>query len=233
MKYTRYDMKRKKNDGVVFIVVIASILIVAVLVGTVMSKVIFKDASKSANSKPPAKTSSANDQAKTDKTVKYVALQGGFFANKDYAENNKNTLKAYGMPFAIQEGDNTRVFCGIYSEQDADKMLKLLAENNVKASKMTFQFTTKDVCDAEIYAIIDGNLQILSKAGEKDVKAIPTDAFKKWCSELQEVDKKSKNYKQLEDLKNHAKNMPKEMSKDKVSDNYSFLYGVLKALSGQ
>lgn len=229
MKYTRFDLKKKNNNSAYFVCCVVGILLSAFVLGTIISKVISKGTwpntivnLKSANTK------NLDQPQISKKVVKYIAVQGGMYANKDNAEVEKKLLSSYGTPFEIIDGNNTRVFIGIYDETNVENIVKVLNANNVPNSKMTFELNTKDVCDAEISEIINGNLQIVNKLSDKDVKGIQTDELKKWCSQLKDVDKSSKNISTFNELREYINSMPKEMQKDKIEENYKTIYAILK-----
>ncbi len=86
------------------------------------------------------------------------------------------------------------------------------------------------MCNKEIGELINANLQILNKLSDDSIKAIGTDDLKKWTSNLEQVDKKSKNYKIQQELKNHNAKYPQKLSKTNVEENYIFLYNTLKEI---
>jgi hypothetical protein len=235
MKYTRYDMKKRKNNNYVFALILVSTIVFAFVIGTVFSKFFLKNSNFN---EPKVKSPSnavnvSNNNSEEKKVIKYIAVQGGKFAKSEYLENARNTLKSYGNPFTIKEEDGTRVFLGIYSEQDAVNVIKTLTDNSIANSKMTFQVTvsSSDACNDEIVKLIDGELGILSILSDKSVKSYITDEFKRWCSQLKEVDKKSKNIDVLNELKAQANSLPNELGKDKSEECYIFIYNTLKKLT--
>lgn len=240
MKYTRYDMK-KKNNNKAFIVIVLLIFVLAFVFGTAIFKLLMRNTDSSNTGTTNSSNISGNqDNSKAsnsisvnDKADKFIAVQGGIYQNKDNAEAERSTLSQYGTPFSVTEDGKIRVFLGIYVESQGEQIMKSLAEKKVDNSKMSFTINKSDLCDAEIAEIINANIQILNKLGEKNVKAIQTDELKKWCSSLKKVNDDSKNIAVLNELKDHVNKMSKEITKDKAAENYEYIYSVLKKMSSK
>ncbi|MBC2397310.1 hypothetical protein HGG79_05905 [Clostridium tetanomorphum] len=254
MKYTRYDLRRRKNNFYFFLIVLI-ILLASLLLGSLFSKIFMKNLSKNIPSdskevvyeeKNPSKDriankSESNNNAKTNdlkgtvyskgKTVSYVAIQGGVFENEKYASETLGKLKQVGNPFTIKEGKLKRVFLGIYEEKESLNIIKILDSKKIANSKMILSIKCNDLCDVEIVEIINAYIKILNKLSEKNVKSIQTKEIKSWCASLKEVDKNSKNIKVLNELKNKINKLPDNISKDKTSENYIFIYNFLKKLN--
>lgn len=221
MKYTRYNLKRKDKKGITFVVVIFGILILSILIGAFLLNGSHASSNNGANRKlVPIKNKSA---------IRYIAIQGGLYKVKENADETIKILSSYGNPFIITEKDKTmRVLLGVYSEEEATKKVKILSDKNVVSSKMTFEVPQSDLCDVEIIEIINANLQIISNASAKEVSFVQTDELKKWCLALKEVDSGSKNISTLKDLKKSVNTLPKELSKDKISGLYIYIYNTLQ-----
>lgn len=240
MKYTRYDLKRK-NDNKVFIFIMLLIFVLAFVFGTAIFKIIMRNSgnldtggnSTSSISQAKDSTKATDGTTGSNKIIKFIAIQGGIYKNKDNVEAEKSILNQYGTPFNITEDSKTRVFLGIYAESQGEQIMKSLTEQKVDNSKMLFTINTTDLCDAEIGEIINANIQILNKLGEKNVKAVQTDDLKKWCVSLNKVNSDSKNIAVLNDIKDHVSKMPKEITKDKAGENYEYIYGVLKKMNSK
>lgn len=240
MKYTRYDLKRK-NDNKAFILIILLIFVLAFVFGTAAFKLLMRNTSNSntgttnsSNISENKDISKASDSTSiSDKVVKFIAVQGGIYQNKDNAEAERLIFNQYGTPFNVIEDNKTRVFLGIYVESQAQQIMKSLTEQKIDNSKMLFTINNSDLCDAEIAEIINANIQILNKLAEKNVKAIQTDELKKWCLSLKKVNDDSKNIAILNDIKSHVSKMPKEISKDKAAENYEYIYSILKKMNSK
>lgn len=236
MKYTRYDLK-KKNDTKTFAFVIFLILVFAFILGTFISKVLIRNPGSAGTASNNSKTVVENKSASKDnllvnnKDTKFIAIQGGIYRDKNNIAESKSVLAQQGTPFGIVEGDKTRVFLGIYPEEQGEKIIKILTDQKIDNSKMVFNISRNNMCDVEIAEIINANLQILNKLSEKNVKSIQTDELKKWCAALKKVDKDSKNQTILNELKDHVNKLPKEISKDKSEENYIYIFNILKKAS--
>ena len=219
MKYTRYNLKKKNGKGIKFTLVVFSILLLSILIGAMMLK----------GNKETTKVDSKDLLPIVNKNktpIRYIAIQGGLYKTKEYADETKKLLEGYGNPFIIIEADKTmRVFLGVYTEEEATKQMKILSDKKIENSKMTFQIPQLNLCDAEIMELINGYFQIISNVSDKS--SVFTADYKKWCLELKDVDSSSKNIATLKDLKSNVNNLPKEISKDKLSDSYINIYNAL------
>ncbi|HBC96190.1 MAG TPA: hypothetical protein DC034_05255 [Clostridium sp.] len=225
MRYTRYDLKKDKNSKT-FVILISSILLSAFILGTFIFQVMLKDPG---NLNYEGTSQSTSTLKKGD--IKFIAVQGGIYRDKNNAEKEKELLSKYGLPFYIAEPDKTRVFLGIFLQNDADKIMKSLNGQNVETSKMVFTVKQEDVCNTEIVQIIDANLKILNKLSSKDVESIQTSELKKWCSSL-EKDRAAggKNKLVLDELNEYINKLPGEITKDNSEENYVYLFNVLKKI---
>lgn len=234
MKYTRYDIKKRRGNNFIFGAVLFSTLIFALIIGTIVSSMLFKDSTlKYIPNKEPnnaSKVSNENIGNASNKTVKYIAVQGGVYKKAENAETTKNNLSEYGNPFTVQDDKGTRVFLGIYNEESGLNIIKMLNDKNISNSKMSFNLNISDNCDSVIAAIISSELDILSKLNDKGIKPIPTDEFKKWLTSLEAVDKESKNFSLLTELTSHINGLPKELSNDNSVNDYKYIYNLLKKL---
>lgn len=236
MKYTRYDMKRKRNGNFTFVFIMAATLIFAFVIGTAIFNLLFKNAAVNEVIPKPSKSASEVTKTSEKSIVKYIAVQHGMFLKQENIEQGKNKLVPYGNPFTISEDQKgTRIFLGIYNEAEGIKAIKTLTDKGIENSKMTFEINTAlSPCEEEISAVIDAELTILSKLSDNNIKSIPTEELKKWCStEVKEVDKNSKNINVLNELKEHVNGLPKEISKDKVPECYVYIYNVLKKINNK
>lgn len=233
MKYTRYDLKRKKSDNRVLAIVLISILLLAFFIGTILSKIIMKnEAVKNILPKPSSDVGVVN--SKDNIPSKFIVVQGGKFAKPENLDQARKKLINYGNPFMIQEQDGTRILLGIYSEEASLQIINNLKENNVDNSKITFELQTQNnLCNEEIAAIINAELEVINKLSDKSIKSIQTDELKSWCLGLKEVDSKSVNISKLNDLKAHINSLQKELTVDKVMDNETYIYNLLKSFSNK
>jgi hypothetical protein len=233
MKYTRYDIKKKRNNNFALGFVLIGAIIFAFLLGTfITNMLVIKPGDNVDTVKPQDTPVNQGSSTASKKSVKYIAIQGGMFEKVENAERSKSSLSVYGNPFTIQEQNATRVFLGIYNEEEGIKLINSLKEKSVESSKMVFEINTAgNPCNEELSAIISAEIDILSKLNDKNTKSFQTDELKKWVSDFKEVDKNSKNIDLLSELKAHINNLPKELDKNKASEYYTFLYGLMKKIS--
>ena len=228
MKYTRYDLKKQKNGGKILILILSLVILLAIIIGTIIYKIIA--ANPKTNSKNGINNSTIiKNNSNTDaKTTKFIVVSGGMYANKNNVAPQVNILAAYGNPFTVQQDGKTRVFLGIYNEKDGASIVNTLKDKKVANSKVTFQISSTDMCDAEISEIINADMDIIKKLSDSSVKGIKTGDFKKWVAALAKVDSSSKHISELNSLKNYMGKLPDEISKDKITENYTFLYSILQ-----
>lgn len=168
--------------------------------------------------------------------MKFIGIQGGLFSQSENIQQSKNILSNYGIPFTVTEEKGTRVILGIYSEEKALNIIKILNENNIDNSKINFEINLikNDACDEVIAELLNAEINILNEVSNKDTKSIKTNDLKAWCEEnTKKVDNKSKNFTILNEIKTNINGMPNELGKDKVSEYYVFIYNTLKKLNGK
>ena len=106
MRYTRYDLK-KENGVKFFIAVLLMIFFPAFVIGTF----VFNNVKVSNPS---------------NKYIKFIAVQGGIYKDKNNADAQKNLLSSYGIPFSIVDSDKTRVCIGVYTDENAKQIMDSL-----------------------------------------------------------------------------------------------------------
>ena len=227
IKYTRYNIKRKKQKKYYKSIVLFAILVLAGLIVVVSSPFIFKskDQTTAVNIKNQSEVS------KNSSISTFILVQCGSFKNNELATKLKTDLvKTLGDSYIIQDLDSSRVVYGIYPESDGNNILKELSIKKIESSKMTFSVKQNDLCNKEIAFLINANLQVVNTLSNKNIKLIQTEDLKKWTSALKETDKKSLNYAVLQELKAHTLSMPKELTKSNIEENYIYLYNTLKKI---
>ncbi|KHO37921.1 hypothetical protein OR62_10825 [Clostridium tetani] len=235
MKYTRYDLEKKRKSNFLFVAIIIGILLLAFIVGSVFFNIFIKKPSEDKVQNSVNKANEVNEVKKEAsiklREQKFVAIQGGLFKNKEYLESNKNKLRAFGEPFCVEEDRGTRVFVGIYEEKEGELMMAKLKEKNIDNSKMTFSIKIENQCDAELSEIIKTYIKILSKLNEKDIKSIKVKEFKNWCKSLESSNKKYKNSNIKDELKDHINKLSDELHKQNVIKEYIFIFNILNKIS--
>lgn len=228
MKYTRYNYKNKKNDVLILFATLLFIAVTSILLGTLLSNMFIKDSEGIKNNAiTPGVEANKNIEVSS---VKFVALQCGYFEQKENAEELKNKIKNLVIPFSISDNNKIRIMAGIYDEKEAVNVIKTLKDNSIDSAKMVFEISKSDECNSEIIEIINAKIEVLTKLKEKDVKSIKIEDLKKWTSSLKDVDKNSKNYSLLNGLKKYINELPNELTKEKVEDIYINLYNILYKL---
>ncbi|MCH3964740.1 MAG: hypothetical protein LKE46_10740 [Clostridium sp.] len=241
MNYTRYDLKREKGTKT-FIFMIAIILVAAFIIGTAASKLLMnsydsKEASQSMDNTDRTISHSNTDTGKSDEKaavdgteVKFTAVQGGIYQDKNNAAKEKQLLLKYGTPFFVEENGKIRTFLGIYTSDNAKNIIKSLAAQKIDNSNMNFTVKKDSLCNTEIVEIISAYLQILNKFADNDVEYVKTDDLKKWCSSLKDVDRSTKNFALLDDLKKHIGGMQGNITPNNCEENYIYIYNILKKI---
>lgn len=234
MKYTRYDLKKNKKDNAVFVVVLFSVLILAFLIGSFISNFFMKNMSyENSNAKQGGTSTIAFDNS-VNKAYKFIALQHGKFQKPENLEQARKNISDYGNPFNIQEQDGTRLILGIYNEEETAKVSKLLTDKNIDNSKISFVIQAdEDLCNQEIAALINAELEVINRLSDKGIKSIQTDELKKWSSDLQQTDLKSKNASILNELKTNINSLPKDLTSEKVNEIEIYIYNTLKKISNK
>lgn len=234
MRYTRYDMRRRRNGSIYYVIIILMILILAFIIGSIISKLFFTGTSPIKGGTDTIKSTTDSKESSSSKIETFTVIEIGVYEKKENADKVISALKVSGSPYVIEEDGRTKVYAGIYNDTaTADAIIKSLSANNIQANRSLFTINEDDLCNAEICSILNGNIEILNKLSEKNVKAVETDKFKEWCSALKEPDKSSERIDVLNEIKKYVENMPKEITKDNTQDNYVFIYKTLQKLVPQ
>ncbi|MFT8315107.1 MAG: SPOR domain-containing protein [Clostridium sp.] len=226
MRYTRYDIKRKKKGNKFYVVAVFIVLICAILIGTLISNIFLKNNSSVVGSSESKAVFNQNN------SVDFVFLQCGTFTKKENAQDLMNKLGKIGNPFEVQDNGNIRVMFGIYdNKKDYDAAVKLLRDNKFEVQDINYSLSKNDVCDSQIISILNASLQVINKTYDKDVKEVQTAALKDWTKKLDKVDGNYKNKVVLEEIKQHIDKLPASFSKDNANEDKVFLYSEFKKLS--
>ena len=241
MRYTRYNYKPpKKNNN--FMIVITLILIAAIALGTIFSKLLPNN-SKATSAEDKTTKIGLQKDSKVNKVsvdvskgtsknnIKdYVAIQCGVFSTAEGALLLKNSLDEYGAPFIIKEGNLNKVLFGVYPKEGVDSIVKQLKTNKITYVKVNFELTSKDLTSAQTNEMISADIKILNKLSEKDTKAIQTVELKKWMGALKGADKKNKNYAAMTEIKTYLTALPQELKKEKTEEGYLYIYKFIKKM---
>lgn len=237
MKYTRYTYGGKKRGGKgKNALIIIGLLVVAIVTGTVFSKLLIKDSIKESGVDNKSivnkdeKEGKELKQADAQSKSKLYAIQCGYFAKKENVDELLGKLKAKYGGFMIEEGDKFRVFVGIYEEGKVDEKIKELSGDGYNAMKVDITSKPSKGSYNVIYEIATAQIKLLNKLDDKNIKSINTDEFKKWVGDINVPSESDAYYKQFNDTKNVAMNLPKDLTKEKKDDLYKNTYSILKSI---
>lgn len=239
MRYTRYDLKRKKSKSTFFVLLILGILVLAFISGSIISNLFIKDIGNDSSGKNNIKNndqikinpSNKEDNKQSIKDIKgFVVIQCGVFTNKSNAETLKNKLISFGNPFIVDEEGKSKVILGIYSDSEAEQVIKKLEDSKTEFSKWNLSIDYNNLCNAQIAEIIDARLQIIHKLTEDKVKSVQTKQIKEWSTTLKDIDKSSTNYDVFKNLQEDIKKLPEQITKEGVEDNNIYLYKKISEL---
>ena len=238
MRYTRYNYKpaKKKNN---FMFVITLIIIAAITLGTIFSKLLPKNNANKAVVDNTTKTDSQKNKESVDvsKVISttnnkdYVVLQCGKFSNKENALVLKNSLMNYGTPFIIEENKSFRVMFGIYPKESINSIIKQLQGDKIEFVKINFQLVGKDLTSSQLNEMISADIEILNKLSEKNTKHIETVELKKWLLALKGAEEKNKSYASMTEIKTYLTAFPAELKKEKAEEGYIYIYKFIKKAS--
>ncbi len=209
-------------------VVLIVVLCFSLGLGKVLSEIFIKNnpVINNENKDNVKKVPKENDS--TIEIVKFTMVQCGYFKEKENALDLKNKLNKEFESYLINDNDKIKVVVGIFCEDKmAEDISNKLSEKGFNNIRTSFQVVKNDLCDSEIAEILNANIKILNKFGDKNVKSIKTDELKKWVNSLEKVDSKSENYALLEQIKDYTLKLPEEIQKDKLETYYNSLYGFL------
>lgn len=241
MRYTRYNYKtpRKNNN---FMIVITLTLIVAIALGTILSKLIPNNNVKTGTGDKTTKTDSVKDSKVNKDSIDvskaipqtnikdYVAIQCGVFSAKENALILKKSLMEFSTPFIIEEDKLYKVLVGVYPKEGIGNIIKQLDAKKISYTKINFQLSGKDSTSAQTNEMISADLKILNKLSEKDTKSIKTVELKKWIGSLKGAEEKSKNYSIMTEMKSYLTAMPAELKKEKTEEGYIYIYKFINKL---
>ncbi|EJE7233580.1 hypothetical protein FC820_09655 [Clostridium sporogenes] len=233
MRYTRYDIRKRNKSNFTFFLIITLVLVLAFILGTVIFNLVSPSNIKKGNTITKDNTNVVKSKDNKSNSSNYIIIQRGIYAKKENVSGVLNSLKPYGNIFTVEDNGKTRVFLGIYEEDEGIKLMKKLTDNKIDNSKLTFVINKKNLCDAEISEIITAYIKVVNKLSEKDVKSVRTEEIKKWVSLLDKVEKDSSNIKTLNNLKEHINKLPKDLTKDQASKSYIFIYNTLKEVNNK
>lgn len=222
MRYTRYEYKKYSKLKFLFsIVVIATVSIGG---GLYISNFVFDKNKVSQVQSMSVGNSDSNKEI--EGSINIIALQCGYYANKENADKSINALVSYCSPFIIENEGKFRVIAGIYREEEADKKFDELASNGIEVTKIKLIINGENSEDKKCIEIMDGFFTILNKLEEDDVKSIKTEDFKKWTKNIIGNDKVS-DYKKLNQINECINNFPEEINKNNRAEISAEIYKII------
>ena len=239
MRYTRYNYKPpKKNNN--FIIAITLTLLVAIVLGTICSKLLPNNSKATSTDNNVTKISLQKDtkinKASTDvskdtsqdNSKYYVALQCGVFTKMESALLLKNSLAEYGTPFIVVEDKLNKVLLGVYPKGGADSIIKQLAAKKITYAKINFKLEGNDLTTAQTNEMISADITILNKLSLQNTKDVGTEGLKKWMTALTPGDKTNKSYASMTMMKSYLTALPIKVTKDKTEAGYIYIYKFIK-----
>lgn len=234
MKYTRYN--KKKNNSFLNILFMGLIIVfVAFLIGTMMSRILFKDKIQKEDGDNGTNiiADKDNDESKKEESdvsngVKLYSIQCGFFKEKANAEQLMNNLRGKYPVFLYEENDGFKLMVGIYEEEKCNEVMKKLEGEKLEPVRVSFDFGNDDLYNAEIGEISNANIKLFNKLEDDGVKSIPTEDIKNWIKELKEVQGEEDSKTLLQEFKDYTLNLPDEILKSDLEKYYTELFGMIK-----
>ena len=229
MKYTRYDYRRKKEDKMSFVVIMLSIVLAAVLIGTLLSNMFLKtgDKGKTENGGETGGVQEKRVKNK-DNIYEFILVQSGFYQKKDNADLQKEKLNTATIPFMVEEEGSFRIFAGIFNKSEYEKLKSKLDQQGLANSKVTYEVDTTDRTINILVEIMKGHLQILNALSQSNAASVKTEEYKEWLKkETEKLDKNSKNYNLAEEYIAYINSLPAEVDSSKVEEGYLHIYNII------
>lgn len=234
MRYTRVDLKKKKNEVLLFTGIITVIFVIAFFLGTTIFNFFLKG---SVVSDGVANVSDVKGNSDTGATsanavdTNFIILQCGVFSIKDNAQKVYNSLCSFGTPIIIEENGKFKIYFGIYENGGESKSIETLKNNGIDVSKITLKANVKDICDDEIVETCRAAIKILNKLNEKDVSSINIAELKSWINNLKGLSEKENNFNKFQELKQYIVALPDSLTKEKAVELETKIINVLKSIS--
>lgn len=224
MKYTRYNVrpKRKKRNWMPLLVVL---LFCAVLGYLIIGGINIENGNNKTSKRQEEKAKQETNKKSSVEKSEIVLLQCGVFKVKENADKLISQLTSIGCPFIVKDNDMYKVYYGIYKNiGESDKAAKTLKENKIDSSKDVIRIPYNDLSMVELGKIIEAELDIINSATDPKIKSVKTSELKKWVAQLENIDEKDSAYKDVNELKKHINELPKEVDKSKACEMNSFIY---------
>lgn len=252
MRYTRYNYKKKKNNGVgKMILSFLAMSVFVIIIGVLLANVIIyflpiNDANKSqgnnseqvqndntsditAESQVSAEvnnTDQSTENVQETTNTSFMAIQCGYFSEEDNAKEVFNKISDQYGAFIYKDSEKFKVLAGVYTVEEGQAVMKQLIESGVQCYEVDFNLNTSNTVENQISGIFDGYLDILNEVFKDDVKFFDTTDFKSWVNNLENITDGDKK-ETLDEVKNHIKEISTEIKKEDVSEEMKYLYETL------
>lgn len=234
MRYTRVDLKSKKNESLLFTGVIVLIFFAAFFLGTTIFNFFIKGSAAAQVGSKTNNISENTDVSTVSSNVvdtNFVLLQCGVFSVKNNAQRVYNSLSGLGFPIIIEESGKFKVYFGIYESGEENKDLETLKNNNISVSKISLNAKVNNLCDEEIVEASRAAIKILNKLNEKSVTSVNIAQMKSWLNQLKPIDEKESNYTLFQDLKQYIGSLPDSLTKEKAVEFETKIINIVKTIS--
>lgn len=248
MKYTRYNVRPKNKSGGNFLFYLAVILVLALILGTGIQSIARKtgtlwyrnEVAEKDKEKIPQKAEETpvEDEEKTGevdgkevipagRNMTFYLVQCGVFKVKDNAAGVIGKMQSSGIPFTIEEGELTKVYYGIFKEENLSGALEKLKEIGVESSKITINILMEDDSRVQLCESMDGLLQIGEKLKDSSVKSIKTMELKNWCNSLEDTDESLNSHEDLSAIKAYISELPEDLDRAGFEAVLKYIYEII------
>ncbi|MDU4889014.1 MAG: SPOR domain-containing protein [Clostridium sp.] len=159
----------------------------------------------------------------------FYILQCGVFKVQENANKVLDTLKLYGRPFTETEGELTKVYFGVYTDETIGAATELLSSKGIENSKVTITVPVEDLSAGQLCKISENMIEVMNKTYESGVKSLKTSDIKGWVGGLDAIESTMKQYEAVEEMKTYINNLPEEVDKSALQDGMKLIYDKIKA----
>lgn len=159
----------------------------------------------------------------------FYLLQCGVFKIQENANKVLDTLKLYGRPFTETEGELTKVYFGVYTDETIGAATELLSSKGIENSKVTITVPVEDLSAGQLCKLSENMIEVMNKTYETGVKSLKTSDIKSWVGGLDSIESSMKQYAAVEEMKTYINNLPEEVDKSGLQDGMKLIYDKIKA----
>lgn len=255
MKYTRYDINKRKSNGSTFLIFITGIIVASLLLGTILAKITMPGSNTKPSNvgdasiidtqntpetgqsdtsdtgqpviKPIDDVSEGGSNAIVSNKGVFAILQCGAFCSEENAMNLMGVLGVFGKPFIVKNGEVNKVVLGVYNDNNIESIKTKLDNANIEFNVNHVTLSTEDKCDNQISLILEGSFKIISEIEQGGANSVNTESIKEWLKTLAEIDSSAINYNSLAQLKEYTAKLPDEISKKNLTEIKKYYYNFL------